>query len=113
MDELESIIRQEILSKGSISFARFMELALYCPKIGYYERESSPIGRTGDYYTSVSSGPLFGELLARQYVEWLRELGSPELTLVEAGAHDGQLAADILGWLRQFRPDVPVKYSIV
>ena len=49
---------------GTIPFARFMELALYCPVYGYYESEKDKIGRAGDFYTSVSVGPLFGELLA-------------------------------------------------
>jgi SAM-dependent MidA family methyltransferase len=78
-----------------------MELALYCPKCGYYEREEDIIGRRGDYYTSVSVGSLFGELLAFQFAEWLQQDG---MRIVEAGAHDGDLARDILGWMRQHRP---------
>ena len=113
MSELEAIIRQEILTHGSISFARFMELALYCPRIGYYEREDSVLGPTGDFYTSVSVGPVFGELLARQFAEWLDQMPTPPRTILEAGAHDGQLASDILTWLGEFRPDLPVEYWIV
>jgi SAM-dependent MidA family methyltransferase len=111
MDELESIIRQEILSSGPISFARFMELALYCPQIGYYERPNTLVGRQGDFYTSVSTGPLFGELLARQYVDWATQSGFSTLTLVEAGAHDGRLAADVLGSLEKF--NLAVNYIII
>jgi len=113
MQQVESIIRQEIISCGSISFARFMELALYCPKIGYYERDLAPIGRKGDFYTSVSTGPLFGELLAQQFAEWLRKLGPGELTVIEAGAHDGQLANDILGSIEKWRPGLSLKFVIV
>jgi len=87
-----------------IPFARFMELALYCPDCGYYEKENDNIGRRGDFYTSVSVGPLFGELLAFQFAEWLGQLSSDRLQLVEAGAHDGRVAADILRWLRHRRP---------
>jgi SAM-dependent MidA family methyltransferase len=72
-----------------------MELALYCPNLGYYERPESRIGKYGDYYTSVSVGPLFGELLAFQFAQWLERLPGP-VQLVEAGAHDGELALDIL-----------------
>jgi len=90
-----------------------MEMALYCPKIGYYEREDSVLGRTGDFYTSVSVGPVFGELLARQFAEWLEKMPTTEHTLIEAGAHDGQLAGDILTWLGEVRPDLPVEYWIV
>ena len=80
-----------------------MELALYCPKCGYYEREEDIIGRRGDYYTSVSVGSLFGELLAFQFAEWLQP---DETQIVEAGAHGGDLANDILGWLREYRPEL-------
>src|SRR5438093_2523833 len=111
-----------------------MELALYCPVYGYYEREQDTIGRRGDFYTSVSVGSLFGELLAWQFADWLEEAGgvssqssvrrpqgsalqrttAPGLRsgraiwltpqIVEAGAHEGRLAKDILGRLRERRP---------
>jgi SAM-dependent MidA family methyltransferase len=113
MNPVESVIRQEILAAGNISFARFMQIALYCPKIGYYERPSSPVGRRGDYYTSVSVGPLFGEFLACQFADWLSHLRPGALSIVEAGAHDGQLAFDILTALRRDRPDLPLQYGIV
>ena len=78
-----------------------MELALYCPVFGYYEAEGDKIGRRGDYYTSVSTGRLFGQLLACQFAEWLSE-GRPQI--IEAGAHRAELARDILLWLRDNRP---------
>src|SRR5258708_6415146 len=109
-----------------------MELALYCPDFGYYEREKDTIGRRGDFYTSVSVGSLFGELLAFQFAEWLGQVHSPQsrvlspkveevgtrfgasdvlpqlqtVQIVEAGANDGRLAADILVWLREHRPEL-------
>ena len=83
-----------------------MDLALYCPDCGYYETENDRIGRRGDFHTSVSVGPLFGELLAFQFAAWLAQLGAGRLQLVESGAHDGRLAADILRWLQQWRPDI-------
>ena len=67
-------IRMEIRQSGVISFARFMELALYCPETGYYETRQDNVGRAGDFVTSVSAGSLFGELLAFQFAEWLAEL---------------------------------------
>ncbi len=100
-----------------MSFARFMELALYCPHYGYYERKEDTPGRRGDFYTSVSVGPLFGELLAFQFAEWLGELPIADcrLPIVEAGAHDGRLAKDILHWLKQRRPALfeRIEYWIV
>jgi SAM-dependent MidA family methyltransferase len=68
------IIRRETAERGVLSFARFMELALYCPNSGYYEAEKDNLGRRGDYYTSVSAGELFGQLLAYQFAAWLEEL---------------------------------------
>ena len=101
MNELNDIIAGEIGARGTITFARFMELALYCPNCGYYEREEDNIGRRGDYYTSVSVGSLFGELLAFQFAEWLQQDGT---RIAEVGAHGGDLARDILEWMREHRP---------
>jgi len=100
------IICSEIEKGGIVPFARFMELALYAPETGYYETDKRP-GRGGDFYTSVSVGELFGQLLAFQFSEWLSELppGLP-LSLVEAGAHDGALARDILSWFQSRRPEL-------
>jgi SAM-dependent MidA family methyltransferase len=105
-------IQDEIRTKGPMTFARFMELALYSPSGGYYE-SNARIGRAGDFYTSVSVGPLFGELLARQFSSWLRETGATEL--IEVGAHDGTLARDILGWFAAEAPDAfkKLRYTIV
>jgi SAM-dependent MidA family methyltransferase len=101
-----------------------MELALYCPLCGYYEKKRDTTGPRGDFYTSVNVGSLFGELLAFQFAEWLKELqiaGSDKaragcgLQIVEAGAHDGRLAKDILTWLLRRRPVLveKVKYWII
>src|SRR5258706_7510316 len=93
---------------GAIAFARFMQLALYCPVYGYYETEEDRIGRHGDFYTSVSVGSLFGELLAFQFAQWLGECASEhesaKVHIVEAGAHDRRLVQDILTCLREQRP---------
>jgi len=100
-------IREEIRKCGAISFVRFMELALYCPETGYYEKKKDNVGRAGDFVTSVSVGSLFGELLAFQFLEWLDELKNSShlpLKIIEAGSHDGKLAADILNWLQLHRP---------
>ncbi len=128
MGQLFEKIAAEAKDRGAISLARFMELALYCPVYGYYEKERD-IGRQGDYFTSVSVGPLFGELLALQFADWLEpSLRTPQNChspgeecqhqgqpgpppgisdapcLIEAGAHRGELARDILAWLRARRP---------
>jgi SAM-dependent MidA family methyltransferase len=109
-------IQEEIVQSGAVTFARFMELALYAPGCGYYERRRET-GRRGDFFTSVSVGPVFGELLAFQFARWLEEIAPPpaQWQLAEAGAHDGQLALDILRWLRQHRPDIfaGIEYRII
>src|SRR5712671_1954577 len=106
MTEIAEILQNEVERQGVLPFAEFMRLALYCPKYGYYEQSESRIGRKGDFYTSVTIGSLFGELLAFQFAQWLEELPAGPVQLVEAGAHDGQLGADILGWLGQHRPEL-------
>ena len=119
MSRPAEIIRREIAEHGVLSFARFMEVALYCPDFGYYETKKDSPGRGGDFYTSVGAGELFGQLLAFQYAAWL-EHPSPatrhsSLRLVEAGAHDGRLAADILKWLQAHRPELSaqLEYDII
>jgi len=95
-----------------MTVAAFMDLALYDPQFGYYARAPQRSGRAGDFFTSVDVGPLFGELLAVQLAEMFGLLekgegshfpgaGTPEndarpLFLVEAGAGNGRLSADIL-----------------
>ena len=111
MKNPETILRAEIQKNGAIPFARFMELALYQPKTGYYESQKQIVGRHGDFITSVSTGALFGQLLAFQFGGWLENLNqfkikNEKLKIVEAGAHDGKLAADILRWLKKNRAEL-------
>ena len=94
-----------------------MGLALYSPGEGYYERPQK-IGVEGDFYTSVSAGPLFGELLAFQFARWFaesQETAGKQLQIIEAGAHDGKLAMDALRWFRTGLPEVfsKLEYWIV
>ncbi len=77
-----------------------MAAALYEPGLGYYARGTRQVGRGGDFFTSVSVGPLFGELLARRFLREWRKAGSPRRwRIIECGAHDGTLAADVLAAL--------------
>ena len=114
MNRLTEVIHREILAQGGVMpFARFMELALYCPNLGYYETKTDSVGRQGDFYTSVSVGSLFGQMLAYQFAEWLEALKTPNPQLVEAGAHNGQLANDILAWLQLNRPSLFEKLEYI
>jgi SAM-dependent MidA family methyltransferase len=112
-----AVIREEIQKSGAIPFARFMELALYCPDTGYYEQNQDNVGRRGDFITSVSTGSLFGELLTFQFAEWLQEsqIANYKSQIIEAGAHDGKLARDILNWLQTHRPKLfsEIEYGII
>jgi SAM-dependent MidA family methyltransferase len=86
-------IRREIRDHGGwISFARYMELALYAPGLGYYAGGATKLGGAGDFITAPESGSLFARLLARQVAELLR----PGDALLEFGAGSGALAADLL-----------------
>ena len=76
-----------------MTVAAFMDLALYDPEYGYYARAAQRSGRAGDFFTSVDVGPLFGELLEVQLAEMAT---SAPFDLVEAGAGNGRLSADIL-----------------
>lgn len=72
-----------------------MERALYDPEQGYYASGRARTGKRGDFFTNVSVGPAFGEILARQLLEIRNAVGG-EFRVVEQGANDGRLARDIL-----------------
>ncbi len=91
LEEIVSLIKK----KGPITFREFMELCLYHPRYGYYSGKR--VGKEGDFYTSVSLGPLFGRVLAKQIKEMLDHLGSRRV--VEVGAGWGDLARDIVSVL--------------
>src|SRR5438105_2728619 len=100
----ERLIRQEIEAAGRITFARFMELALYAPAAGYYEtRAATDFSR--DYVTSPELHPAFGVLLCGQLEEMWRRLGRPgEFWLIEAGPGTGTFAADVLATVAEVFP---------
>ena len=81
-------------------------MALYDAELGYYAKGNGQVGRGGDFYTSVSVGPMFGRLLARRFVDGWEAAGKPDAWhILEIGAHDGLLAADILSELREKHRD--------
>lgn len=94
---LIELIRAEIRKRGPVSFAWFMDQALYHPEHGYYSSGRCTIGRHGDYFTNVSVGLLFGRLLTAQFVEMWEQLGeTSDFIIVEQGAHHGDFARDVL-----------------
>jgi len=96
---LRQTIEQEIHQRGPIPFSRYMELCLYHPELGYYSRNAQQFGKAGDFYTSSDVHAVFGRLLARQFDEMWRALGSPEqIALLELGPGRGLFAQDVLDW---------------
>jgi len=95
--KLAEIILNRIRSRGEITFASFMEAALYEPNLGYYTSPGRKVGAEGDFYTSMNVHSAFGRLIAREICRFWELLGSPApFTVAEAGAGGGQLAQDIL-----------------
>ena len=103
---LIELIRTEIRARGPQPFDWFMEQVLYHPEHGYYSSGGCLIGRKGDYFTNVSVGPLFGQLMLAQFAEIWEELGKiNDFVIVEQGAHDGQFARDVLQSSQERAPE--------
>jgi SAM-dependent MidA family methyltransferase len=86
--EFLTVFRAEANSSGRMSFARFMELALYHPQVGYYRRDQPRVGYAAgtDFFTASTSGPIFGELVAAACVKLLEGHNPRDYTFVEIGA---------------------------
>ena len=103
---LRQAIAEEIQRCGPMPFARYMELCLYHPELGYYSRPNEKFGKGGDYYTSSDVHAVFGRLLARQFEEMWRMLDSPaRIDILELGPGRGLLARDVLDWSRKRFPE--------
>ena len=97
----ESEVRRRIQERGKITFAEFIEIALYWPQGGYYSGRE-PVGAQGDYYTSPAVHPAFGALLAVQLFQMWREISSPAVfTVLELGAGNGLLCRDITSYAKE------------
>jgi SAM-dependent MidA family methyltransferase len=105
MNPLTDIIKTEIRKKGWMTFAEFMEIALYHPGLGYYTSGRARIGKRGDYYTSPSIDPAFGEVLAGFIARAGSLLNEPSLRVIEFGGGTGILAGHILDSLKSNHPE--------
>jgi SAM-dependent MidA family methyltransferase len=106
VNALRQEIEREIQELGPIPFSRYMELCLYDPELGYYSRNAAQFGKAGDFYTSSDVHAVFGRLLARQFEEMWRVLGSPErIVIEELGPGRGLFAQDVLDWSEKKFPD--------
>ena len=115
MNALSEIIKAEIRKKGRLTFAEFMDLALYHPELGYYTSGEARIGKHGDYYTSPSVDPAFGEVLAGFISKSARLIGEERFRIIEFGGGEGALASDILASLERDHPEFynKVEYLII
>jgi SAM-dependent MidA family methyltransferase len=95
---------------GSISFAEFMQQALYAPGLGYYVSGTTKFGADGDFITAPETSPLFGQVLARQCAAVLEQIDSRQI--FELGAGSGTLAATLLGKLAALDA-LPDRYCIL
>ncbi|NOU00457.1 MAG: class I SAM-dependent methyltransferase [Gallionella sp.] len=108
--QLCETIRRDITANGGwISFARYMELALYAPRLGYYTAGALKFGEAGDFITAPELSPLFGRTVARQVSEIMAH---SESHILELGAGSGKLAVDMLTELEQLG-SLPDSYSIL
>ena len=106
MNTLREKIEAEIRKRGPIPFSRYMEMCLYDDEFGYYTRHAAQFGKAGDFYTSSDVHAVFGRLMARQFDEMWRVLGSPaEITVKELGPGRGLFAQDVLDWSEKKFPN--------
>lgn len=113
---LEAEIRRRIRERGRITFAEFMDLALYHPQHGYYRTNRQKIGPRGDFLTSPETHPVFGALVALQLEQMWRILGNPPVfTIVEMGGGTGALCQSILEYSQKSMPKFyeAVRYVVV
>ncbi|WP_321365668.1 SAM-dependent methyltransferase [uncultured Desulfuromusa sp.] len=103
--ELILKLQQQIDASAGITFAEFMEQALYSPDDGYYTSKRTRIGKKGDFFTSSSVHSCFGQLIARQLEQMWRILGQDSFVVAEQGAGEGYLCLDILDALEKDFPE--------
>ncbi|MDQ8020220.1 MAG: SAM-dependent methyltransferase [Moraxellaceae bacterium] len=109
-DALLAHTRTQIAAEGGwISFARYMELALYTPGLGYYSGGSQKFGAEGDFITAPGITPLFGQSLARQVAQ---VMAASSAEVIEVGAGTGVLAVDLLRALDELDA-LPTRYAIL
>ena len=101
----EALVQERLAQAGRLTFAEFMDLALYAPGAGYYTTQAV-FGESGDYITSPEIHPAFGALLGRQLEVCWQALGRPaRFQAREIGAGRGLLCRDILLWARAAAPE--------
>ena len=113
---LRQKIEREIRGRGPIPFSRYMEICLFDSELGYYSRDAEQFGKAGDFYTSSDVHAVFGRLMARQFEEMWRLLGSPDqIEVLEFGPGRGLFAQDVLDWSAKKFPEFfrAIHYSLI
>lgn len=112
-NRLEILVIEKIKEKGKITFSEFMEMALFYPSLGYYQKEN-PFGLTGSFYTSVNASEKFGFSLANAFKYCFDKIDLA-LNICEMGAGSGMLANDILNYFKNNEPDLykKINYTII
>ncbi len=104
---LAAAMAERIRAEGPITFAAFMDAALYDETQGYYRRGGATVGREGDYLTSPEVHPLFGYVIGALAAELWDQLGRPTPWIVrEVGPGSGACMESLCAWIRSQRPDV-------
>jgi SAM-dependent MidA family methyltransferase len=109
--KLVELLKEDISKNGGyITFARYMDLVLYAPGLGYYSAGNQKFGSAGDYITAPEISQLFAKCVARQCQEVLNKLGTG--IILELGAGSGKFAAELLLELEQI-DCLPDQYQIL
>lgn len=113
--DLIGTIREEIMRspRQAIPFSRYMELALYHPRWGYYSTERQKVGKEGDFYTSAAVHPVFAETLADVVATMCEEAGLKRPVLVEIGGGTGAMCRFLLNRLRESRADLYARMGVM
>jgi SAM-dependent MidA family methyltransferase len=112
-NRLKNIVLKKISEKGKITFREFMDIALYEPNLGYYQKEN-PFGQQGSFYTSVNASESFGRSIAKGILKTISETNLPG-NICEMGAGSGLLANDILNYYKNFEKNFynDLTYTII
>lgn len=105
--DIYTVIREEMAKRPqeAIPFSRYMELALYHPVYGYYMSDKPKVGKEGDFFTSATVHPVFGETLADVVAEMWRSAKAEAPVLVEIGGGTGSLCRSMLDRLKEAAPE--------
>jgi len=111
-DQLQTELIKEIKKlinkneQNRISFYEFMNMALYFPELGYYTKDRRKIGKSADFYTSSSVGPIFGRTIAKHFLSLFKYIDTDNLSILEMGGGDGRFARDVLDEIKSANNEI-------